>query len=316
MRLHLRVVLAIGLVAAASACGDPAGGPSNSSITESPTTTMMAATTSTVTSTQSTASTVATTEPSTPKTVATTTLPIPTVDVKIYLLHDARLVIAHREVLGPDVLRAVITALLDGPTGDEQSAGIITTVPSDTRLLDVTEAGGLASVDLSGEFATGGGTLSMQARLAQIVFTATQFAGIDRVAFRMDGAPLDVLGGEGLTVTEPQSRMMVDRTLSGSVLIDTPKPGATVRSPFTISGEGDVYEGEFPIEVWSGDQQIGGVAPVRAGAWGTWAPFEATITVDASPGPIQLVAYDPGGCGTDPECPPIVKTIVELTLAG
>jgi hypothetical protein len=180
----------------------------------------------------------------------------------------------------------------------------------------VSETGGLAAVDLSGEFATGGGTLSMQSRLAEIVFTATQFAGTERVAFRLDGTSLNVLGGEGLAVTEPQSRMMVDRTLSGSVLIDTPSPGAKVSSPFTVTGEGDVYEGEFPIEVWSGDQQIGGVAPVRSGAWGTWAPFEATITVDASPGPIQLIAYDPGGCGTDPECPPIVKTIVELTLAG
>ena len=30
----------------------------------------------------------------------------------------------------------------------------------------------------------------------------------------------------------------------------------------------------------------------------------------------ELVAYDPGGCGTDPECPPIVKTRVPLTLLG
>jgi len=32
------------------------------------------------------------------------------------------------------------------------------------------------------------------------------------------------------------------------------------------------------------------------------------------PGPIELVTYDEGGCGDDPECPPIIKTVVPLTL--
>ena len=100
------------------------------------------------------------------------------------------------------------------------------------------------------------------------------------------------------------------------MIIDTPAHGATVRSPFTVTGEGDVFEGQFPIEVWANGEQIGGVAPVTAGAWGDWADFEVTITLDAAPGPIELIAYDPGGCGTDPECPEIIKTIVPLTLTN
>lgn len=238
------------------------------------------------------------------------------VDVKTYLLRDGRLAIAHREIAGPAVLRGALTALFEGATATEGSAGLGSAVPSGTRLLGVSLADGLATVDLSGDFATGGGSLSMMARVAQVVFTATQFPNVDRVAFRMNGAPIEFLGGEGLVLTEPQARWMVDRSISGSVLVDSPLPGATVRSPFTVTGEGDVYEAEFPIEVWAGGRQIALVAPVRAGAWGVWAPFTATIAVDAPPGPIQLVAYDEGGCGTDPECPPIIKTIVPLTLAG
>jgi germination protein M len=236
--------------------------------------------------------------------------------VKIYLIRDGRLVIAHRQVAPPAVLRGALDALLAGPTSDEQSASLTTAVPAGTTLLDVSLADGLATVDLSRAFGTGGGTLSMQSRLAQIVFTATQFANSTRVLFRMDGVALTTLGGEGLTLTEPQQRMNMAHGITGSVLIDTPAYGATVHSTFTVSGEGDVYEGEFPIEVWSGDRQVVKAEGVRAGAWGTWAPFKVTLTVDAPAGPIRVVAYDAGACGDDPECgPPPVKTVVPLTLA-
>jgi germination protein M len=213
------------------------------------------------------------------------------------------------------VLRAALTALLDGPTAAERTGGFDTAVPAATELLDIAVADGQATVDVSASYGTGGGSLSMQARVAQVVFTTTQFPTVDRVLLRMDGAPVEALGGEGLDLVAPQSRAMTDRNVTGAVLIDAPAPGTVVHSPFTVTGEGDVYEAQFPIEVWSGGRKVGGVAPVSAGAWGSWAPFEVTVSVDASPGPIELVAYDEGGCGTDPECPPIIKTVVPLTLA-
>ena len=87
-------------------------------------------------------------------------------------------------------------------------------------------------------------------------------------------------------MSEPWTRADVARELTGGVLVDTPHPGATVTSPFTVTG----------------------------GAWGMWADFTTTVTVDAEPGPIELVAYDAGGCGDDPECPPIIETVAPLTL--
>lgn len=313
MRLFLRPVVVIGLLLAVPACGDRADGPAGPGTSE-PTTVPVTTSTPPTTSAPTTPAPPTTAVPTTA--VPTTTVPGGLVDVKVYLVRDTRLVIAHRQVAGPAILRGAVTALLEGPTAAERTAGLTSAVPADTSLLDLALADGTATVDLSGQYGTGGGSLSMQSRVAQVVFTATQFANADQVVFRMDGAPVEFLGGEGLVLTEPQTRMMVDRELTGSVLIDTPTPGATVRSPFTVTGEGDVYEGQFPIEVWAGGRQIGGVAPVWAGAWGTWAPFEATITLDAPSGPIELVAYDEGGCGTDPECPATIKTVVPLTLAG
>ncbi len=224
--------------------------------------------------------------------------------------------IVHRAVPGPAVLRGAIDALFSGPTSEEKTAGLTTAVPTGTQLLDVGVVGGLATIDVSTDFASGDGNLSMQARLAQVVFTATQFPNVDRVDLTMAGERLETLGGEGLTLTEPQKRLNMSRNITGSVIFDAPRSGATVRSPFEVSGEGDVYEAQFPLEVWAGDTMIASIAPVSAGAWGTWGEFTVTVTVDAPPGPIQLIGYDPGGCGTDPECPAIIKTVVPLILAG
>ncbi len=310
----LRLALSVGFLVALTSCGSGNESGTTSTASSAPSTSQSVATTSDApvptSAPPSAPTTVTTPEPST-----TTTLPSMT-DVKIYFLREERLAIVHRLVAGPAVLRGAMTELLAGPTDAERADGLVSAVPEGTQLLDVNLADGLATVDLSSEFESGGGSLSMTARVAQVVFTATQFDNADRALFWLDGRPIEFLGGEGLVLDQPQSRMDVDRALSGSVIIDSPAYGATVSSPFTVTGEGDVYEAQFPLEVWANGQQIGGVAPVTAGAWGTWAGFEVTITLDAPPGPIELVAYDPGGCGTGPDCPPIIKTVVPLTFAG
>ena len=73
----------------------------------------------------------------------------------------------------------------------------------------------------------------------------------------------------------------MNREITGSVIFDITRPGTTVRSPFEVSGEGDVYEAQFPMEVWAGGKMIAFVGPVWAGAWGTWGPIKVTVTVDA-----------------------------------
>ncbi len=302
MRL-LRIGVVIGLVTTVFACGSD---DQSSDTTTSSTTPSAPANTTTTLAPTTTAPAVATTPASQPNLV----------DVKVYFLRDERLVIAHRQVPGPAILREAVMELLAGPTQAELAAGLTSTVSTDTTLLDVNLVDGLATVDLSSDFGTGGGSQSMIARVAQVVFTITQFDNTERVQFWMESEPIGSLGGEGLTLDKPQTRAMIDRTISGSVIIDVPASGATVSSPFTVTGEGDVYEAQFPIEVWANGEQIGGIAPVTAGAWGTWAEFEVTITLDAPAGPIELIAYDPGGCGTDPECPTIIKTIVPLIFTG
>lgn len=256
--------------------------------------------------------------PDTTSPPTTTTTPPAVRDVRVYFLRGERLAIAHRDVAGPAVLRAALTELLAGPNQAERSTAVgslTTVIPAGTALLDLNLADGLATVDLSDEFDDGGGSLSMRARVAQVVFTATAFDNVDRVRFWMEGEPIDYLGGEGIEMGEPWTRAMVDREISGSVIVDVPAPGSIVTSPFVVTGEGDVYEGDFPIEIRRDGDVLTVIAPVTAGAWGDWRDFGVTVAVEAPPGPIELVAYDEGGCGDAPECPPVIETVVPLVLA-
>ena len=236
--------------------------------------------------------------------------------MRIYLLRGERLAVTHRQVEGPAVLRNALAELLEGPTDSERAAGLHTEIPDGTTLRDLNLADGLATVDLSRDYERGGGTLSMTARLAQVIFTATQFDNADEVLFWLDGAPVEFFGGEGIVLGDAQQRRDVDWAFTKGIIIDTPLPGATVTSPITVTGEGDVFEADFPMEVRRNGERIGDVVIVFAGAWGNWADFQTTISVDAPAGPIELVALSPVGCTPDsePNCPIDLETIVPLTL--
>ena len=89
-----------------------------------------------------------------------------------------------------------------------------TTIPDQTRLLnlDISQEG--VYVDLSQEFAQGGGSSSMIYRVAQIIYTATSIDSQTPVFLSIEGRPLNddyPLGGEGLTLEYPMTRQRFDR---------------------------------------------------------------------------------------------------------
>jgi spore germination protein GerM len=46
----------------------------------------------------------------------------------------------------------------------------------------------------------------MGARVAQVVYTLTEFDSVNAVTFWMEGQPSEALGGEGLILDQPQTR--------------------------------------------------------------------------------------------------------------
>ena len=104
--------------------------------------------------------------------------------------------------------------LLEGRDQIERQAGIGSAVPRETRLVDVSIADGLASVELSNEFEAGG-----ELALAQVVYTLTQFPSVERVA---------VNGGE------PRTRDDFEE-LTPAILVESPLSTETVTNPVRIT---------------------------------------------------------------------------------
>lgn len=111
-----------------------------------------------------------------------------------------------RAVDTPDVAANAIRALIEGPTPSEQDTELSTAIPANTLLLGLTISDGLATIDLSREFEVGGGSFNILSRLAQVVYTLTQFDTIDEVVFHLDGEPVTVFSGEGVLLEDPVDR--------------------------------------------------------------------------------------------------------------
>lgn len=190
-----------------------------------------------------------TTEPTTTSSASTSsTVPAGPPGVLVYFLRDELLQVAARAVPTPSP-EAALRALLDGPTSTERAAGVLTVIPAGTRLLgvDLDYVAHEAVVDLTGEFAEGGGSLSLVARVMQVVYTVTQFPGVDLVRFRLDGQPVVDLGGEGLYV-DGLTRDRYDWIVP-VVLLERPAPGAELGRSIRIVGQAFATGGPFRVEV-------------------------------------------------------------------
>jgi hypothetical protein len=135
----------------------------------------------------------------------------------------------------PRVATAALDALLAGPTRAEQAAGLRSEIPRGTRLLGVTIAKGVGRVDLTSDYEAGAGSRSLQLRLAQVVYTLTQFPTVTRVRFALDGTPVT---GSGTVLDHPVGRgafksvAPVAAPLAGSwrLLPTAPIPAAAARA--------------------------------------------------------------------------------------
>ncbi len=149
----------------------------------------------------------ATPSPGPSPTKTTSPTPDQTVTLQVWFAHGDKLFVTKRiEPFDPGVARLALTALLAGPTDTERAAGLRTAIPTGTRLRALSLAGGVLTVDLSSQYGTGGGSLSVMMRLAEVVYTATQFSTVKSVAFEMDGRPVTAFTGEGVVLDHPQGR--------------------------------------------------------------------------------------------------------------
>lgn len=99
----------------------------------------------------------------------------------------------------------LIDILLAGPNDDEAEQQISTFLPRTLDVLSIRKQGPLLFVDVSPEITElTGQTLSFA--LAQIVFTATELDGVERVQITVEGRTVAWPTGGGDDTTEPLSR--------------------------------------------------------------------------------------------------------------
>jgi hypothetical protein len=228
----------------------------------------------------------ATPAPTTP-TTATTTGTQPKVAIRVYLVRDGRVSPVRRLVPStPAIGQAALDELRSGPTGDERSSGLSSAIGS-LRLA------GLAIKD--GEADLGSLTHVSQLAEAQIVYTLMQFPTVRKV--RIGDDVLDTSDLEDVTPV---------------ILIESPLPGETVTSPITVTGTSNTFEATMRVEVRRGSQVLTGETVTATSGSGQRGTFSATLDVDAAPGPITLVAFEPSA----ENGAPIHTVTVPLTLSG
>ena len=192
----------------------------------------------------------------------------------------------------PATATAAMNALLAGPSAKERAAKpqIETLIPVGSKLLGIEISGGLATVDLSAEFASlspddawDEGIFSLRGRLAQVVYTLTQFATVNRVNFKLEGKPVTVFSSEEVVLDKPVTRATYRDRYLPLIFVDSPAWGAALLNPGRVTGLANVFEGQFRIAVLDGNDKVLVDAPVRASCGtGCWGEFDLTLSYDVS----------------------------------
>lgn len=222
-----------------------------------------------------------------------------TIGVTVYFFMDSSgsengpfLVPVHRDVpQTAGVARAAVEQLLLGPTDGERASvpRISSTVPSGSKLRGLSIGGSVATVDLSSEFESGGGSASVRGRLAQLVFTLTRFSTVDSVVLRIEGVTAGVFTGEGLVIDGPlERRDFLD--FAPAVLVESPPYGGPAGNPLRVTGVANVFEATFMLALTDNDGLILAEEAVTASCGtGCWGEFDVTIPYKVDRGQLGAV---------------------------
>src|SRR3954454_5628183 len=182
------------------------------------------------------------------------------------------------------VATAAVNALLEGPSTGEAARSISSLVPDGTQLLGLTIDGGVATIDLSSESSAGGGTQAYQTRLAQVVYTLTQFPTVKGVNVQIEGA------GDANVLNRSDYEQLLP-----TIWVDRPAWNAAAGNPAHITGSADVFEAAFRVSILDGsgkvlaDQQV--MATCGTGCRGTFDTMVPSTSAKCTSGTLRV--YEP-----------------------
>jgi germination protein M len=232
-----------------------------------------------------------------------TTLPAPA-SLEVWFARGEKLVSVRRtHEATPRVATAAIEELLAGPTRTERASSVDTAIPAGTRLVGISIKAGVAIIDLTSEYQSGGGSLSMQVRLGQVVYTLSQFPTVKKVSFRLDGTPVNVFSSEGIVLSHPVGRGDY-KDLLPVIVVSQPESGSRVTSPVTVSGSANVFEANVTVNVLDAKGRVVGSTSTTAtcgtGCRGTYSVDVRFRTDREQQGTIVVSDDDAAGNGRPP----------------
>lgn len=121
---------------------------------------------------------------------------------KSFVLVELPVKVAASKDKPDELLAATFNSLLIAKNDGDTSS----VIPPETKLLGVKVEKDTVRVNLSEQFASGGGSASMTGRVGQVVYTATTLNPESKVYIAINGKQVDVLGGEGLELEQPLTR--------------------------------------------------------------------------------------------------------------
>lgn len=129
--------------------------------------------------------------------------------VEVYFFKGEEITAVSRVMPGDGSrLKFALDQLFLGPNSKEKEDGYFTQIPLDLNYQDVRLSPSLAVIVFDETFKmVSGGTALINGMLAQIVYTATQFASITYLNFELENKQYPIIiGGEGIIIDQPLSR--------------------------------------------------------------------------------------------------------------
>lgn len=145
-----------------------------------------------------------------PLSIRSEPLPITEKTVELYWVKDTAtdiaLVPSQIKIKATDEPESILTAAFERLLSRPENTALVSSIPKGTKVQALTVENNGVYIDLSEEFTYGGGSASMIGRLGQVIYTASSLEPNVKVWIFVEGKPLEILGGEGLEVSQPITR--------------------------------------------------------------------------------------------------------------
>jgi len=199
-----------------------------------------------------------------------------TSDVRLYFLVNGKISATDRAIPSvPTVATETLAALFAGPKVNELAIGQRSELPVGLTLdgpLTIDAKTKIATVRLPSIVTSDAAAVEAQ-RMAQIVFTLTQFSTITSVNFVIDGTAYKPFTADGKRAAGAVKRVDYE-AVSPVILIES----ADGKNPLHVTGTANVFEAEFRYELYdAGNASIAKGAVLASSGTGTRGTFSTDI---------------------------------------